>query len=176
MKLIIKRFPSTEHGTFGAWCDAEGYPLMSSLERPWLDNIPFKSCIPAGKYQCVRVSTGLKAVHKAGYEETFEVMDVPGRDLIRVHPANWYDELEGCLSTGTRFGYIHGRPAVKSSVAAFKEWMQMLEAETRFELEIIQLEALGQEVIKLDKPAKTYWDRFLKAARDVYAGLDNYKG
>jgi hypothetical protein len=141
-----------------------------------MDNIPFKSCIPADTYQCVRVSTGLEVVHKAGYEETFEVMDVPDRDLIRIHPANWYDQLLGCISTGTRFGYIHGRPAVKSSVAAFKEWMQMLEAETRFELEIIQLEAPAQEIIKLGKSTPTYWDRFMRAARDIYNGLDNYTG
>lgn len=139
MKLILKRWPSQEHGTFGAWCDDEGYPFMPSLERPWADNEPFVSCIPAGTYLYKRVPTNMQSVHKAGYSETFEVQGVPGRTLIRVHPANWAHELQGCMATGSAYGYINDTPAIESSRDAFQEWMERLDGIDEFELEIINM-------------------------------------
>ena len=139
MKLIIKRWLSQEHGTFGAWCDDEGYPFMPSLERPWKENQPYVSCIPAGIYLYKRVLTNMKSVHRAGYEETFEAQNVPGRTVIRVHPANWAHELQGCQATGSAYGYINDTPAIESSQDAFKEWMEMLDGIDEFELEIIDM-------------------------------------
>jgi len=31
---------------------------------------------------------------------TYELQDVPGRNGIRIHPANVFDELEGCIALG----------------------------------------------------------------------------
>lgn len=147
LRLKQYRHPSKDHGTFGAICDEAGYPLMVSLERPWLNNILFKSCIPAGLYKCVRVKTGMDSVARAlkgsglPEDETFEVQDVAGgRYLIRFHPANWMHQLLGCIATGTSYGYMEGKPSIKSSRKAFLKLMIMLKDYDEFELEIIDFE------------------------------------
>jgi len=60
------------------------------LERPWLNNEPFISCIPAGQY----------TVHpdSKGQFKYYELASVPQRSFIEIHPANWVHQLEGCLA------------------------------------------------------------------------------
>ena len=68
--------------------------LSWSLERAWLDNETFVSCIPVGVYRCdFTNSFRLKKF-------TYQVLDVPGRSGIRFHSANKPDELSGCIAPG----------------------------------------------------------------------------
>lgn len=63
--------------------------VISILERPWLDNEPFVSCIKEGVYKVKRDHTGKHRWYK--------LMDVEGRTFIEIHPVNFVYELEGCL-------------------------------------------------------------------------------
>ena len=60
------------------------------LERPWLDNTPYLSCIPYGSY--------LVAPDDTGRFRYFRFMDVPMRTDIEFHGANRVEELLGCIA------------------------------------------------------------------------------
>ena len=66
------------------------------LERAWRGNKPFESCIPEGTYECVPYSS-------ARFPNVIEVKDVPDRDHILIHPANYPNELSGCLAPGKSY-------------------------------------------------------------------------
>lgn len=63
---------------------------IATLERPWKGNKPFVSCIPEGEYIVERDHTGK---HKY-----FKILDVAGRSHIEIHPANFVNELQGCIA------------------------------------------------------------------------------
>ncbi|AYA64321.1 DUF5675 family protein [Alteromonas sp. RKMC-009] len=60
------------------------------LERPDLNNIPFKSCIPEGVYIVDRDYTG--------QHQFYRLRDVEGRTDIEIHLANYVHQLAGCLA------------------------------------------------------------------------------
>lgn len=70
---------------------------LCTLEDDWKQNVPGESCIPAGDYELVRT-----IYHKHGYE-TFEVVGVPGRGRILIHPGNTEEDTKGCILLGLRF-------------------------------------------------------------------------
>lgn len=75
--------------------------VARSLERPWDKNINNVSCIPAGSYRCEWTkSTRLSLI--AGHDVfTYEVLNVSGRAGIRIHSANYYSQLAGCIAMGS---------------------------------------------------------------------------
>lgn len=68
---------------------------IHTIERPWLGNKPFKSCIPAGSYRVERRESVKFGSH-------WHVQDVPERSLILIHAANYASELSGCIAPGMR--------------------------------------------------------------------------
>lgn len=66
--------------------------ICKTIELPWRDNAPRISCIPEGRYE-IRKRYSLK------FKAHFEIMDVQGRSLILIHPANdAAKELKGCIA------------------------------------------------------------------------------
>jgi hypothetical protein len=63
---------------------------LAALERPWLDNKPFVSCIPPDSYIVDR--------DKTGRFKWYKLREVIGRSFIEIHPANKADQLEGCIA------------------------------------------------------------------------------
>jgi hypothetical protein len=103
MKPIIKlhRFWQDEFQTSGTLTilDTNNFPLFSSLslERGWRNNEKNISCIPTGVYE----------VHLE-YSPLFqqllwEIKGVPGRSECKFHSANYWNELNGCISPGLRY-------------------------------------------------------------------------
>lgn len=90
-KVIIVRDPSSPAGTFGLLTAERGFQLYT-LERPGDGDHP---AIPEGDYRVIWTS-GLHPHHP----QCYEVMNVPGRTAILIHPANWFDELLGCIALG----------------------------------------------------------------------------
>ncbi len=91
--LFTVRRESTTPCCAGSW-EIDGVRLCASLERPWNDNKRSKSSIPAGRYE-------LKFTWSPRFKrETLEVLRVPNRTAIRIHPANDWEELAGCLTAG----------------------------------------------------------------------------
>jgi hypothetical protein len=97
MTLILPRISSTSYGTFGALIDTFNYfPFATTIERPWLDNKPNVSCIPAGTYTCKRVT-------RPKHGECFEVQNVEGRSAILFHVANYPEDVQGCIGVASGF-------------------------------------------------------------------------
>lgn len=88
---------------------------LVTMELKWLNNTPQKSCIPEGTYVALPRSS-------PKYGKHFHIQNVPNRDLILVHPANFSSELKGCIGAAKAFGDINsdGIMDVTSSKAALK--------------------------------------------------------
>jgi hypothetical protein len=63
---------------------------IATLERPWLDNKPFVSCIPPDSYIVDR--------DKTGTHRWYRLRDVDKRSDIEIHIANLASELMGCIA------------------------------------------------------------------------------
>ena len=61
------------------------------------------------------------------YVEGWEVCDVPGRTYIMMHPANWPDDVEGCIGPGREYKVLEGRNGVTRSRATFAQLMGRLD-------------------------------------------------
>ncbi len=72
-----------------------GVEVAKTLELAWNDNERKISCIPVGEYTVVRRSSNKHGNH-------FHLTDVPDRDLILIHKANYYKELLGCVGVGAK--------------------------------------------------------------------------
>jgi hypothetical protein len=73
----------------------DGTFFCDTLERPWKDNQRKVSAIPLGTYN----------IHYAYHEHngnTYDVLEVPNRDSILIHSANFVNELEGCIAVGVK--------------------------------------------------------------------------
>ena len=84
-----------------------------ALELPWKDNQRGVSCIPLGLYP-------VRHYQSATRGHILAVDNVPGRQLIRVHPGNYTKDTEGCILPGTAFGDADGdghRDVLNSRVA-----------------------------------------------------------
>jgi len=69
-----------------------GAVTCSTIELPWKNNQPRISCIPEGSYRLVKRYSPHHKWH-------LELKDVPGRQLILIHPANdAISELQGCIA------------------------------------------------------------------------------
>jgi len=124
MKSIIniKRVISDNEATQGILY-MPGYACYT-LERPWLSNKPFISCIPAGeywaeKYQSSRLNKQLK-----GW--AINIKNVPDRLKIAVHIANKVGELEGCIAVGQFKNGTDNMPGVFESTDAMREILALL--------------------------------------------------
>lgn len=124
MKLILRREPHQPDAdcTLGFLfvTDDAGAPLLSliTMERPWIPaanpadkgGMKGKSCVPAGTYKLVRhdspkhpktwalVNFDLDVVHFEGDDHDPD----EDRATCLIHPANYVNQLEGCIGPGTR--------------------------------------------------------------------------
>jgi hypothetical protein len=93
MELILSRVYKPE-GTNGVLLH-KGVKLCATIELPWHNNIRSVSCIPEGKY-------ALSKRYSPKHKWHLQVMDVPGRRWILIHPANdALKELKGCIAPVT---------------------------------------------------------------------------
>src|SRR6185437_9159234 len=70
----------------------EGAAICSTIELPWKNNLSQVSYIPEGKYKMIKRFSPHHQWH-------LQLMDVPGRQLILIHPANdALMELKGCIA------------------------------------------------------------------------------
>lgn len=128
--LQLLREAQDAYATFGSIVDEHGGTLCVTLELPWRDNAHDISCIPPGTYHAQRV---FSPKHQ---RVLFQLIDVPGRSAIEIHPGNTPNDSLGCILVGTAFGEIDGQRAVLASRAAFARLMITLEAEAAFELTV----------------------------------------
>lgn len=97
---LDRRWPRDKY-VIGRFYTDDGL-LCNSLELPWRDNTPQRSCIPTGVYRVVL------AWSPAFKRDLPLLLDVPGRSGIRIHRANYPRELRGCIALGenTKVGCV----------------------------------------------------------------------
>ena len=110
-------------GTFGQL--TLGDKSWFTVERPWAQNKPSVSCIPAGWYPMTlgMFYSGDGPGGKADYP-AYEITEVPGRAQIKIHKANIATQVEGCVALGKDLGAVEGVWAALRSKDAFTEFMQ----------------------------------------------------
>lgn len=94
MVLVLTRtyFPEGTQGVL-EW---NGTIVCYTIELPWLGNQKRISCIPEGEYI-------LQKRFSSKFKRHLHLINVPGRDLILIHPANdAKKELLGCIAPVTK--------------------------------------------------------------------------
>lgn len=125
--VTVIRTLTSPTGTFGV-IQFPGESLYT-VERPWLENRGGVSCIPTGLYRCRwTLSPRLKKF-------TYEVLNVPNRTGIRIHAANFPNQVIGCIALGERIGTIDGRSALLLSAPAVRRF-NLTMAQKEFQLEV----------------------------------------
>ena len=94
--MNLSRTSSDAKGTFGKLTGDAGEQLAFTVERPPTGDHP---CIPAGTYDWVKFDSP----HNG---PCLLLKDVPGRDMIEVHAANFYTQLLGCIAVGSALAYF----------------------------------------------------------------------
>lgn len=94
-----------------------------TIERAYHGNKPFKSSIPAGKYELVWSDSPKygRVLSVVGGKVSLTPSPSYERFAIRVHAANLASQLEGCIAPGDSVDVIKGRIAVTNSRSTLRE-------------------------------------------------------
>lgn len=135
--LRLVRLESTNAGTLGTLV-VGGRTFCTTLEPPDQANARDVSCIPEGQYTCERKGTKLCSITSLGCDATFEVMDVPARSHILIHPGNSAGDTQGCILLGQYPGYLKRGTlrAALNSRTTWRKFMRALEGYDAFVLTI----------------------------------------
>jgi len=93
--FILWRYQQTHEFTQGLLFDGEMY-LCDTLEKPWLNNKHYVSCVPEGTYPVKKYFSPKRK------EFCVLLKNVPDRDFIEIHEATYVADLEGCIGVGTK--------------------------------------------------------------------------
>jgi hypothetical protein len=117
MKLEIIRNTFTDESTIGGLL-INGDFAYNTLELPWNDgaNIHEKNCILPGTYELIITHSP-----HLGYDTPI-LLNVPNRNDIRIHIANYPKDILGCIG----IGLTKGEDFIGKSKAAFDDFMPKL--------------------------------------------------
>lgn len=121
-KIELVRFCYAPEGTFGLLTYKEF--SCFTVEQPWRDNRPYRSCIPDGEYnvkwhdspkfgRTLAVEGGTVSLYPSDSHE---------RSAILFHAGNWPTDFEGCIGPGETFACIRGKMGVSSSRVTLEEF------------------------------------------------------
>ena len=111
-EVSLERRSAELGGTWGILSYPPADLVLHTVERLWVDNKRGISCVPCGRY-LVRATYSPRFGRKM-----YLLLDVPHRDGIRIHPANWPMQLNGCIALGTAVARkIDGKMLLNSRVA-----------------------------------------------------------
>jgi hypothetical protein len=105
MKIHLHRYRQDYNQTLGTLSviAEDGSPITSmvSLERGWRHNRRGVSCVPKGEYEIVlEYSPRFRMM-------LWELKGVPDRSEIKIHAANYWSQLNGCIGVGLKTGLIN---------------------------------------------------------------------
>ena len=126
MDIELERFCYHPEGVLGKFILGES--VVYTIERPWLNNVPYLSCIPEGEYKALPYSS-------EKYPDTYEVKDVPGRSkILFCHIGNFPEDVQGCFALGRELW--DDRIAVRDSGSAMRRFRELLEGVEQINLTI----------------------------------------
>lgn len=128
MNINITRFVSKHENTIGR-LSIDGKPFCYTIERPWIDNLPYISCIPESIYKMVRYDSPSYGAN------TWMVDAVPNRTYILFHVANVAANVQGCIGLGS--SCYEDLAGVKNSRATVDEFYRRTGSEKEAVLTII---------------------------------------
>jgi hypothetical protein len=117
-------FPFGTYGRVQVWSNEDPSLMLArwfTVEQPWNANLRGESCIPEGVYECSRAH-----FNRGGYD-TVQLVGVPRRSQIKVHVANWPEDVEGCIGIGQTLIAQRTRYGVGKSREAMKQLLQILD-------------------------------------------------
>ena len=109
---------NADEGTFGV-LTIDGMPFCVTLEPYDNDNQNSISCIPAQQYIC-------KMFNSSSYGKTYQVMNVPRRTAVLLHPGNRDGDTKGCIILAQYYGKLHGDWATLNSGSTWRKFMTEL--------------------------------------------------
>lgn len=112
---IIRLEESFKYGTFGV-LRINKEVFCVTLEPPDLLNLQSKSSIPAQQYDC-------QAYSSSRFPNTWQIMNVPGRDKVLFHSGNLVSHTEGCVLLAEHYGKLAENRAALNSGKTFDEFM-----------------------------------------------------
>ncbi len=143
MNITLTRACYTPLGTVGTITIEDADFACYSIERPWLANIPSESCIPVGEYTA-KLGTFYRNTPDPGDDyPAWEVLDVPGRTLIKVHRGNTMLDVKGCIAVGNGLELLNGLWFVKNSRTAYSRWMEATSDSSLAALKIVNAHVPG---------------------------------
>lgn len=117
MELFLVR-SYHQQGTHGVLTAGDVF-ICYTIELPWLHNWPQVSCIPEGRYPVLKR-------YSTRFQWHLHLTDVPGRELILMHPANHAQkELKGCIAPVTEITGIGQGIFSRKACAAVMEWVEL---------------------------------------------------
>ena len=125
MNIVLERHSYSPAGTFGRLF--VGDKVFHTVEREWLGNKTYDSCIPEGVYDVTPYSS-------EKYPNVWELQNVPGRSKILIHVANNPRDVQGCIGLGMSF-YGTGVSDSRYAMQLFRELMHGVD---KFTIEINQ--------------------------------------
>tara|TARA_R110002167_G_scaffold117114_4_gene292821 strand:+ start:3204 stop:3659 length:456 start_codon:yes stop_codon:yes gene_type:complete len=142
MNIVLYRWDCSSTRNLGV-LHADGLRAYT-MERPWvrasthLGGKPFESCVPSGTYALEKFTRSSGAEVYALYNPDLGVYirkdDIPqsetGRYEILIHPANYVEELAGCIAPGLAQGLIGQNEMVSRSGDACGEIFPLLDCST----------------------------------------------
>lgn len=118
MDIHIYRLDWTDRGVFGHLI-TDGFDCIT-MER--MDTL-----ISPGKYKA-------SFYFSPHFKRTVVLIDVPGREYIEIHPADYVNELKGCVALASRRPDIRNTTAdafaADQNVATFNKFMDRLKGST----------------------------------------------
>lgn len=100
--VLLNRFLDTTRQSLGVWQTniiGELF-ICKSLELPFKNNEHNISCIPEGEYICKWTRSNRLSKMSKHDVYTYEIQNVPNRAGIRIHSANYFFQLLGCIALG----------------------------------------------------------------------------
>lgn len=135
-KVIINRYKVTSNYSLGhcyiQHTDGIVEYVGCTIERGWKDNQSNISCVPEGTYD-------LKLENSPRFKkDLWELYGVPNRSECKFHAANYWRQLNGCISLGRKHKDIDGDgdPDVTSSRNVMKEFHSLLSGQSQSTVKI----------------------------------------
>jgi len=101
--------------------NADGFKCLT-LERPWKNNAKGISCIPTGTYLCKHTFS------PKFLKYTYELKDTNPRTGIRIHPGNFFFDIEGCILLGDSYKDLNkdGKVDVQNSKITIQKFEEIM--------------------------------------------------